>query len=215
MNPDRRRLHRVVVGLLVAGTVVSMRGSADWASAGALGDVAVAFDNQVQLFANADGALKETIDIDELTGTNTGLAFDAALNLLVTNTDGQGNGRLVTLASVDPHGSVGTPISTSAPPRSLAIAADGTIYVASRRRHDPPVHQDRNALSDVQHRNRFHGMHRHRPQPRSEHAVRGVRWQKDPNDNRSGEARRSRAGRNLQGAAKSRHGMWAATAGAG
>ena len=92
MNPGLRRLHRVVVCLLVAGAAVSMRASADWASAGALGDVAIAFDNQVQLFANADGALKETIDIDELTGTNTGLAFDTSLDLLVTNTDAQGTG---------------------------------------------------------------------------------------------------------------------------
>ncbi len=131
MNPGLRRLHRVVVCLLVAGAAVSMRASADWASAGALGDVAIAFDNQVQLFANADGTLKETIDIDELTGTNTGLAFDTSLDLLVTNTDAQGSGRIVTLASADPHGSIGTPITTQASPRSLAIAADGTIYVAS------------------------------------------------------------------------------------
>jgi len=132
MNSGLRRLHCVVVAcVLVAGAAVSMRASADWASTGALGHVAVTFDNEVQLFANADGTPVDTIDIDELTGTNTGLAFDGALKLLVTNTDSQGNGRIVTLASTDPHGLSGTPLTTPALPRSLAIAADGTIYVAS------------------------------------------------------------------------------------
>jgi hypothetical protein len=131
MNPGLRILRRVVVCLLFAGAAVSMRAGANWASAGALGDVAIAFDNDVQLFANADGAPGDTISVAELAGTNAGLAFDASLNLLVTNTPAPGAGRLVTLASADPHGSVGTPITTQASPRSLAIAADGTIYVAS------------------------------------------------------------------------------------
>jgi hypothetical protein len=121
---------RIVAVVAVAITVVlgvSVRAVTNWVSADALGDVAVSFDSSVQVFDNANVGAAETITASALTGTNGGLAFDASLNLLVANTAGN---QLVKL-SPDSHTVVGTPTSTQTAPRALALAADGTIYVAS------------------------------------------------------------------------------------
>jgi hypothetical protein len=116
----------VVVSAIALVFGVSVRAVTSWASADSLGDVAVSFDSSVQVFDNANVAAVETINPSALTGTNGGLAFDASLNLLVANTAGD---QLVKLGPDVPH-SVAT-IATQDAPRALAIAADGTIYVAS------------------------------------------------------------------------------------
>ena len=117
---------------LVGATAVVVRAAANWASAVALGDVAVAFDNEVRVFANADGTETDAIvstSVPALSGTNRGLAFDASLNLFVANTDFVGDGRIAVLGPLAPHGQVAT-IPTAPSPASLALAADGTLYVA-------------------------------------------------------------------------------------
>ncbi len=110
---------------------VSARSLTNWVSADALGDVAVSFDGSVQVFDNANVGAPETITASALTGANGGLAFDASLNLLVANTAGS---QLVKLSPTT-HQPVALPdtgtIATQQPPRSIAIAANGTIYVAS------------------------------------------------------------------------------------
>ena len=95
----------------------------------------------MQVFDNANGQVVDTIDtttVSQLTGTNGGLAFDAPLNLLVANTAGD---RLVKFApqTTDPNDPVRpfVPITTQDAPAALAIAADGTIYVASAGVFDP------------------------------------------------------------------------------
>jgi hypothetical protein len=110
-------------------SVVAMRAAIDgpWASAEALGDVAVSFDGAVRVYGKADG-LQIGVDL-AVPGTNGGLAFDNPLNLLVANTT---NNRLVKLLPAPPH--VTSPLATVATqpaPRSIAFAGDGTIYVAS------------------------------------------------------------------------------------
>jgi hypothetical protein len=119
----RRRI--VIVAILVAALGVSGRAVTNWVTKEALGDVVVSFDSRVEVRANADAALKETINPSELTNTNGHLAFDDSLNLWVVNTDGD---QLVKLV---PGSSTVETIDTQDAPRSLAIAKDGTIYVAS------------------------------------------------------------------------------------
>lgn len=114
---------------LFTASPVVVRAVTNWASAEALGDVAVAFDNEVRVFDNADGTETDAITGASLAGTNRGLAFDAALNLFVANTDFVGNGRVVVLGPLHPHGQVRT-IPTQALPASLTLAANGTLYVA-------------------------------------------------------------------------------------
>ena len=108
-----------------------MRASADWASAGALGDVAIAFDNQVQSVRQRG----RHTEGDNRYRRAHWHQHRARVRYVAGPVGHQhrrpGNGRIVTLASADPHGSIGTPITTQASPRLLAIAADGTIYVAS------------------------------------------------------------------------------------
>ena len=121
----------VVVTIVVFG-IVSRAQIATWQTPEALGDVAVSFDGRVEIF---DGAAPGGSDPEELTvaGVNGGLAFDASLNLFVTNTN---------LAAVLPEpmhkvvitggGAVQTPfVPTQANPRSIVFAGDGRFYVAS------------------------------------------------------------------------------------
>jgi hypothetical protein len=118
---------------LIFGSFIGLGAVANWASSEALGDVAVAFTNEIRIFDNADGTETDAITTTTapaLAGTNAGLAFDASLNLLVANTDFSGNGRLVTLSPLAPHGQLGA-TATQPSPRALALAADGTTYVAS------------------------------------------------------------------------------------
>jgi hypothetical protein len=127
-----RQIRTCVLAAAIAAVLgVSVRAVTTWVSADALGDVAVSFDGSVQVFDNANVGAAETITAPALTGANGGLAFDASLNLLVANTAGS---QLVKLSPVT-HQPVAPPdtgtIATQLPPRSMAIAADGTIYVAS------------------------------------------------------------------------------------
>jgi hypothetical protein len=123
--PAQIRFRIVVVAIAVV-LGVSVRAVTNWVSADALGDVAVSFDGSVQVFDNGNVGTPETITVPALTGTNGGLAFDAGLNLLVANTAGD---KLVKLAP-DTHAVVST-TTTQTAPRALALAANGTIYVAS------------------------------------------------------------------------------------
>ena len=130
----RRRI--LVVAIVVVALGISGRAVTNWASAEALGDVAVSFDGALQVFDNANGQVVDTIDtttVSQLTGTNGGLAFDAPLNLLVANTAGS---QLVKLPAAHPHVPPDPPqpgdiITTPTPPAALAFAADGSVYVAS------------------------------------------------------------------------------------
>jgi len=129
--PWQIRCRIVIVAIIVAfGT--SGHAVTNWVSAEALGDVAVSFDGAVHVFNNADGLVVDTIDttsVSQLTGTNRGLAFDAALNLLVANTTGN---QLVKLSPAHPHTPPQTGGTISTPsPAALAFAADGSVYVAS------------------------------------------------------------------------------------
>jgi hypothetical protein len=119
----RSRIIAVAIAVVLG---VSVRAVTNWVSADALGDVAVSFDGSVQVFDNANVGAAETINPSALTGTNGGLVFDASLNLLVANTAGN---QLVKLAP-DTH-AVASTTSTQPAPRALALAANGTIYVAS------------------------------------------------------------------------------------
>jgi hypothetical protein len=115
-----------IVAITVVGVLgVSGRAVTNWVTKDALGDVLVSFDGRVEVRANANAALKETINPSELTGTNGHLAFDDSLNLWVVNTDGD---QLVKLV---PGSSTVETIDTQDAPKALAIAKDGTIYVAS------------------------------------------------------------------------------------
>src|SRR5215208_5506077 len=88
MRSSRRGICWLAVITIIATlTAVSLRAAlpdGPWAHEDALGDVAVSFENAVRIYDNASGLQKG----DDLTvaGTNGGLAFDNALNLLVTNT---------------------------------------------------------------------------------------------------------------------------------
>ncbi len=127
----------IVAAAIVLVSGVSLRAVTSWLTAAALGDVAVSFDGSVQVFDNANVGAAETIT-GGLTGVNGGLIFDASLNLLVANTDGD---RLVKFApqTTDPNDPIRpfVPITTQDAPSTIAIAADGTIYVASAGVFDP------------------------------------------------------------------------------
>jgi len=128
--PRQIRL-RILAAACAVVLGVSVRALTNWVSADALGDVAVSFDGSVQVFDNANVGAPETITASALAGANGGLAFDASLNLLVANTSGT---QLVKLSPVT-HQPVALPdtgtIATQFPPRSITIAANGTMYVAS------------------------------------------------------------------------------------
>jgi len=138
-----------MVSIVVAAVAaVSVGAVSDWADGPPLGDVAVSFDNQILLLDNADpddNSPVDTIPLPNTTnpvaGSNGGLQFDAFLNLLVTNFDSVGTGRVVALSSLSPHYPLTTPTTTypygstiGAPPNvsAIAIAGNGTIYAASR-----------------------------------------------------------------------------------
>ena len=138
--PSRVRVLGGVVALTIAALSVSTHAVENWASDEALGDVAVSFDDLVLLLDDRD-PIAAPVDTIPVPGINGGLAFDAYLNLLVTNT---GNNQLVKLLPLHvpppplpdppPPSHIGNPpdtIPTQPSPRSIAIAADGTIYVAS------------------------------------------------------------------------------------
>ncbi len=119
----RSRIVAVAVAIVVV-IGVSVRAVTNWVSADALGDVAVSFDGSVQVFDNANAGPTETITT--ATGTVGGLAFDAGLNLFVTNTTGS---QLVKIAADATHTT--STLGTQPSPAALAFAADGSVYVAS------------------------------------------------------------------------------------
>jgi hypothetical protein len=137
MTPGPRGPYRIAAGVFTAIVVALIAAQhltaqlpppPNWVSSGALGDVAVSFDSFVEVRNNADGGLKETLT-SGLTGTNGGLIYDDPLNLLVAHTVGN---QLVKFAPQDTgSGHPSVPIDTQDAPRALAIAKDGTVYVAS------------------------------------------------------------------------------------
>ena len=124
--PSRVRVLGGAVALAIAALSVSTGAVQNWASEEALGDVAVSFDGQVLVLDDTNPNAATPVDTLSVPGTNGGLAFDTPLNLLVTNTS---NNQLLKLLSLAPHSS--STIATQPLPSALAIAADGTIYVAS------------------------------------------------------------------------------------
>jgi len=119
----------IVVALVANQHLTAQNPPPNWLSAGALGDVAVSFDSFVEIRDNADGGLKETLT-GGLTGTNGGLIYDDPLNLVVANTFGDRLVKFAPASTQSGHPFVTVPPTQDAP-RSLAIAKDGTIYVAS------------------------------------------------------------------------------------
>jgi hypothetical protein len=97
-----------------------------WVSSTALGDVAVSFDASVDIRDNANAGLHD--ESLTLTGPNGGLIYDDSLNLVVANT------AVDQIVKFAPGGTTPRPfvtVPTQDAPRALAIAKDGTIYVAS------------------------------------------------------------------------------------
>jgi hypothetical protein len=129
----RRCCWAVALTAATALTTVSVAAVDDWASGPALGDVAVSFDNQIVLLDNEN----PNVTVDTLSETGVigygGMVFDAFLNLVATKTAPDGGGELVKFGPLgDPHTKATPNITTQPSPSALAIAADGTIYVASR-----------------------------------------------------------------------------------
>ena len=128
----RRCCWAVALTAATALTTVSVAAVDDWASGPALGDVAVSFDNQILLLDNEN----PNVTVDTLSETGVigygGMVFDAFLNLVATKTAPDGSGQLVRFGPLDPHSRLTPNITTQSSPSALAIAADGTIYVASR-----------------------------------------------------------------------------------
>jgi hypothetical protein len=122
---------RIVIVTIIVSLGVSTRAITDWVSPEALGDVAVSFNDRVQLFDNADPSSNpEVVDV---LGVNGGLAFDASLNLFVTNSNiAPALGEPVHKVVITGASALQTPfVQTQANPRSIVFAGDGTFYVAS------------------------------------------------------------------------------------
>jgi hypothetical protein len=135
--------------VLIVGAA-SLQALSNWASDTGLATVAVSFADQVLILDNADPDDNSPIDTipsnttNPVAGSNGALQFDAFLNLLVTNFDANGSGKIVPLSVTAPHYPLTTPpplpstypytlpIGAPANASAIAIAADGTIYVASR-----------------------------------------------------------------------------------
>jgi hypothetical protein len=116
---------------IVTAFALTIHAIAQWASTEGLGDVAVSFDNEILVFNDSD-LYGQQVDTVTVSGIDGGLEFDAALNLLVTNTAfGGGSGSLWRLPAASPHTSSNPIQTTSAGLQAIAIAADGTIYAAS------------------------------------------------------------------------------------
>src|SRR5262249_42306119 len=83
--PRCPRLATIVVAVaFIAADAGSIKATSSWASAPALGDVAVSFDGQAQVYDGDDP--NTLVDTITLGASNAGIAFDNALNLFVTNT---------------------------------------------------------------------------------------------------------------------------------
>jgi hypothetical protein len=134
MKTGRRTFGGVAVSLVLAALIVATVRAADdrsWATAEALGDVAVSSDGTVQFYANAGTQLGS---LTFASTTSGGLAFDNSLNLFVTNTDTTASppanrNHVVQFSEDSTHAS--SNILTQPSPRSLAFAGDNTLYVAS------------------------------------------------------------------------------------
>jgi hypothetical protein len=133
----RRGCWVVLLVLAVLWTTVAMRAAINgrWASPDALGDVVISFDNAVRFYDNATGDEKDsdastplTIDPISVPGSNFGLAFDGALNLLVANT----NGTASSIQKLNEQTHARSTLSSQANPRSIVFAGNGDYYVASR-----------------------------------------------------------------------------------
>jgi hypothetical protein len=119
----------IVVAVIAAQHVTAQFPPPPWVHSDALGDVAVSSVSSVDVRKNEDPFVVTETLTGGLTGTNGGLIYDDSLNLVVANTDGD---QLVKFASVGTvSGRPFVTIPTQDAPRSLAIAKDGTIYVAS------------------------------------------------------------------------------------
>jgi hypothetical protein len=124
----------VLVAIVAAGTVsIRALDNRPWATAEALGDIAVSFDGVVRIYGNADGLEKGDLTFPSTTAG--GLGFDSELNLFVTNTDTNAspppaNQNHVVRFSADAAHTMST-INTQASPRSIAFSGNNTLYVAS------------------------------------------------------------------------------------
>lgn len=116
----------LIVAMTFAALTVPTRAVDNWASEPSLGDVAISFTGHVTVYDNANATASEDITLTELTGSNGGLQYDSLLNLVVTNTAGT---RLTNISPTTHQ--LGSTTQTASPPKAIAIAADGTIYVAS------------------------------------------------------------------------------------
>jgi hypothetical protein len=105
-----------------------------WASEAALGDVVISYDNVVRFYDNATGDEKDSNPSTPLgisvPGNNFGIAFDGALNLFVTNQNG--NTSSVQRISEELHQPLTPTFTTQAAPRSIVFAGNGDYFVASR-----------------------------------------------------------------------------------
>jgi len=130
----RRRCWLTTAVMTTALAAVSVTAVSDWASGPALGDVAVSFDSQILLLDNTAPDPVNPVDTLSEVGVTGygGMVFDAFLNLIATKTDASGSGQLVRFGPLHPHSRLTPNITTQTSPSALAIAADGTIYVASR-----------------------------------------------------------------------------------
>jgi hypothetical protein len=127
----RRVCWSIVSAIVIAAGAASLGAVSDWASGPALGDVAVSFDNQILLLDNAPANPVDTLSEVGVTGYG-GMVFDAFLNLVATKTALDGTGELVRFGPLHSHSRLTPNLTTQDSPSALAIAADGTIYVASR-----------------------------------------------------------------------------------
>src|SRR5438552_128916 len=83
------RLAFFVVIVFIAAGARLIKAASSLASSPALGDVAVSFDSQVQVYDGDDP--NSLVDTVTLGASNAGLAFDNALNLFVANTTFDGS----------------------------------------------------------------------------------------------------------------------------
>ena len=136
MKTHTERICWLIVSVVVAAAVaaVSVGAVSDWASGPGLGNVAVSFDDRILLLDNANPETANPVDtLSEMGVTGYGgMVFDAFLNLVATKTAPNGDGELVRFGPLHPHARLTPNIATQTFPSALAIAADGTIYVARR-----------------------------------------------------------------------------------
>src|SRR6186713_727755 len=99
----RRICWSITSTVVLALAAASLHAISDWTGPTPLGDVAVSFQDQILVLDNADPIANMPVDTipvpsqtNPVAGSNGGLAYDAFLNLLVTNFDSS-TGRVVAL----------------------------------------------------------------------------------------------------------------------